>query len=148
LGPAAFSLRVFFISGVPRPVAARTFMSVRPVLLVEDDMDTRQALIDLLRGAGFPVLASDEGRKALELAAAVMPSAVVLDLVMSGMDGWEFLDRRKSVPQLARTPVIVITGTAGAKVDSAAAVLAKPLELDVLLSTLRRVVGGARAHAG
>jgi len=129
-------------------MAARTFMSVRPVLLVEDDTDTRQALIDLLRGAGFPVLASDEGRKALELAAAVMPSAVVLDLVMSGMDGWEFLDRRKSVPQLARTPVIVITGTAGAKVESAAAVLSKPLELEVLLSTLRRVVRGAPAHAG
>jgi CheY-like chemotaxis protein len=122
-------------------------MSVRPILVVEDDPDTRQALIDVLRGAGFPVLASDEGRKALELAAAVVPSAVVLDLVMTGMDGWEFLDRRKSVPQLARTPVIVITGTPGARVDTAAAVLPKPLVLEDLLATLRRLVG-ATALAG
>jgi CheY-like chemotaxis protein len=132
---------------MPRRAAGRTFMNVRPVLVVEDDTDLRQTLIDLLRGAGFPVLASDEGRKALELAAAVRPSAVVLDLAMSGMDGWEFLDRRKSVPQLARTPVIVITGAPGAKVEAAAAVLAKPLELGVLLSTLRRLVG-APARTG
>jgi two-component system, OmpR family, alkaline phosphatase synthesis response regulator PhoP len=120
---------------------------VRPVLVVEDDTDTRQALIDLLRGAGFPVLASDEGRKALELAAVVMPSAVVLDLVMSGMDGWEFLDRRRSVPQLERTPVIVITGAPGVRVEAAQAVLSKPFEHEVLLSTLRHLVG-APARAG
>jgi two-component system, OmpR family, alkaline phosphatase synthesis response regulator PhoP len=119
----------------------------RPVLLIEDDPATRDAMRALLAGAGHRVIASDEGRKALELAAVVMPSAVVLDLVMSGMDGWEFLDRRRSVPQLERTPVIVITGAPGVRVEAAQAVLSKPFEHEVLLSTLRHLVG-APARAG
>ena len=109
------------------------------MLIVEDDVETRETLMEVLRAAGFPVLASDEGRKALELAASIRPCAIVLDLVMSGMDGWEFLDRRKGVPALASTPVVAITGADSTGLD-AAAVLTKPFTSDDLVTTLRRVL--------
>jgi CheY-like chemotaxis protein len=113
---------------------------MRPVLVVEDEVQTREALVELLRSAGFSVLASDEGRKALELAAAMSPSAIILDLAMEGMSGWEFLARRRGTP-LARTPVVVITGSAEAEVAEVedAVVLRKPLDVDRLLTTLRRI---------
>ncbi len=98
----------------------------------------RDMLVQLVRDAGFPVLASDEGRKALELAASIRPCAIVLDLVMNGMNGWEFLDQRRRTPGLANTPVVVITGASANDID-AAAVLAKPFASADLVSTLRKV---------
>ena len=112
-----------------------------PVLIVEDERDTRDLLVQIVREAGFSVLASDEGRKALELAAAIHPCAIVLDLVMRGMDGWQFLDERKRFPALAATPVVVITGTSHPEID-AAAVLTKPFVSSELISTLRRILPG------
>jgi CheY-like chemotaxis protein len=127
--------------GVPRRLAACIFLivMVRPVLIVEDEPELRDVLVQVVRDAGFPVLASDEGRKALELAASIRPCAIVLDLVMQGMNGWEFLDERRRMPALARTPVVVITGGSAADID-AAAVLRKPFDAGDLVSTLRRLV--------
>lgn len=115
---------------------------MRPILVVEDDHDTRQALVDALRAAGFNVIASDEGRKAIELAAALRPSVVLLDLAMEGMDGRTFLDRRRTMPELARTPVVIITGgdVAGIPAD---AVFQKPVYIPEVLATVRRL--GKRA---
>jgi CheY-like chemotaxis protein len=109
------------------------------VLVVEDDVDTRDGLVEAFRGAGYDVLASDEGRKALELAEAVKPCVVVLDLMMKGMNGHEFLERRRTMPALLRTPVVVITGSS-VPVRDAAAVVTKPFALADLLDVVRRLV--------
>jgi DNA-binding response OmpR family regulator len=108
------------------------------VLVVEDDAATREALVGVLREAGFPVLASDEGRKALELASVVQPSVVVLDLSMPGMDGREFLERRKAMAAVQDIPVIVVSGASAGDVV-ADAVLPKPLDVGILISRVRRL---------
>jgi DNA-binding response OmpR family regulator len=115
-----------------------------PILVVEDDADTRDLLTDALRGDGFDVIASDEGRKAIELATVLRPSVVLLDLAMAGMDGRTFLDRRRAVPALARTPVVVITGSdvTGIPAD---AILRKPLEMREVLATVKRLRARVRA---
>ena len=110
------------------------------VLLVEDDHDVREALGAALAGEGLSVLASDEGRKALELAEISRPSVILLDLRMSGMSGWEFLEKRRSVPALARTPVVVMTG-AQEPLPDADVVLHKPFGIDELLQVVRRLLG-------
>jgi CheY-like chemotaxis protein len=107
------------------------------LLVVEDDADTREVLVAALREAGYAVLASDEGRKALELAGAMRPAAVVLDLTMPGMDGREFLARRREVPGVARTPVVVVTGGDAGDVD-ANVVLTKPVDIATLVDAIRR----------
>jgi CheY-like chemotaxis protein len=109
-----------------------------PVLVVEDDGPTRDALVGVLREAGFPVLASDEGRKALELATVMRPSVVVLDLTMPGMGGREFLTRRRDLPEVRRVPVIVVSGANAGDVQ-ADAVLQKPLDVGALIATIRRL---------
>jgi CheY-like chemotaxis protein len=100
---------------------------------------------ELLTGEGLRVIASDEGRKALELAGFTRPALVVLDLAMQGMDGWEFLARRDEVPALQGVPVLVVTASAG-EPPRGTAVLRKPVEPGQLLATIRRLLrSSARA---
>ena len=114
----------------------------RSVLLIEDDAQTRDAMSELLSGAGLRVIASDEGRKALELAGVTRPALVVLDLAMHGMNGWEFLERRGEVPALAGVPVLVVTASDG-ELPRGTSVLRKPVDPRVLLETIRALLRGA-----
>ncbi len=111
---------------------------MKPLLIVEDDDDLRDAYIEVLQAAGFSVIASDEGRKALELANVIKPSAISLDLHMHGMDGWEFLRERTRYPNAARAPVVVTTGVTAPDV-AADMVLMKPFELTDLVAAVRKV---------
>ncbi len=120
--------------------------STRSVLLIEDDAHTRDAMSELLAGAGLRVIASDEGRKALELAGFTRPALVVLDLAMHGMDGWEFLERRGEVPALEGVPVLVVTASTG-EPPRGTAVLRKPVDPGELLATIRRMLGAPGARA-
>lgn len=119
--------------------------AARPVLLIEDDADTRESMRALLVGAGHRVIASDEGRKALELAAATRPALVVLDLVTNGMSGWEFLERRADEPALAGIPVVVVTGSIGEAPGGAAAVFHKPVDARALLDKIGALLRAAKA---
>jgi CheY-like chemotaxis protein len=118
---------------------ASTRATARSVLLIEDDAHTRDAMSQLLTGEGLRVIASDEGRKALELAGFTRPAIVVLDLTMQGMDGWEFLARRDEVPALQGVPVLVVTASAD-ETPRGTSVLRKPVEPGELLATIRRLL--------
>src|SRR5512141_866559 len=111
----------------------------RSVLLIEDDAHTRDAMSELLSGEGLRVIASDEGRKALELAGATRPALVVLDLAMHGMTGWEFLERRAEVPALSGIPVLVVTGSPD-DMPRGTAVLRKPVDPTELLAAIRMLL--------
>ncbi len=112
----------------------------RSVLLIEDNAHTRDALSELLSGAGLRVIASDEGRKALELAGFTRPALIVLDLATHGMSGWEFLERRAEVPALAGVPVLVVTGSDD-EPPRGTPVLRKPVDPAELLATVRSLLG-------
>lgn len=111
------------------------------MLLIEDDAETREAMAALLAGAGLRVIASDEGRKALELAGATRPALVLLDLVTAGMNGWEFLERRGEEPALTGVPIVVVTGSSRDAPPNAAAVFRKPVDPSALLETVRTLLG-------
>jgi CheY-like chemotaxis protein len=111
----------------------------RRMLLIEDDSDTRAALTQLFSNAGFGVVSSDEGRKALELAAVTRPAVVVLDLVTAGMNGWEFLERRKGEPALRDVPVIVLSARRREPLD-VDLFLTKPIAPEDLLRAVRSLV--------
>jgi len=79
------------------------------VLVVDDDPEARELLEETLRSAGLlPVLASS-GKQALEALARSPVSAIVVDLMMPEMSGFELILRIRQNPQFAALPVIVLT---------------------------------------
>ena len=81
----------------------------RPVLIVEDDGNTRSMLTRTLEREGWSVIEAENGRAGLERAAESPPALVLLDLMMPEMDGFEFLDAFRSDEQGRSVPVVVIT---------------------------------------
>jgi signal transduction histidine kinase/DNA-binding response OmpR family regulator/HAMP domain-containing protein len=80
------------------------------VLIVEDDMSTRELMRRLLIGEGWRVHVAANGRQALERAKIETPNLVLLDLMMPEMDGFEFLVEFRKTPEFVSVPVIVVTG--------------------------------------
>ena len=109
------------------------------VLIVEDDADIREAVTELLRAQGVRVLATDEGQKALEMMETWRPAVVLLDLTLAGMNGHEFRRRQQATPQLARIPVVVMSGRPDPRL-AVDATLQKPFSLETLVDTLASFV--------
>ena len=117
---------------------------MKTILLVEDDDDVREALADVLREAGYDVAWAADGAEAMRaLRGGLRPSAILLDLMMPVMDGFQFRAEQESDPALAPIPVIVVSADGRLDRDAAAlhaaAMLAKPAEVDDLLATVARV---------
>jgi CheY-like chemotaxis protein len=118
------------------------------ILVVEDDPDIRNLVADLLASEGYRVRTAADGREALERAHEKRPQAIVLDLMMPGMDGFQFLERAGADPILAGIPVIVATASTERDVAGAAALLTKPFSAKSLLemlATSMRASGSALA---
>ncbi|QDT16197.1 PAS domain S-box protein [Alienimonas californiensis] len=82
---------------------------VNDVLVVDDDEVTRATLRKVFQELDTRVVEAANGRAALEQIQRVPPQLIVLDLVMPVMDGFEFLDELRRVPQMQDVPVVVLT---------------------------------------
>jgi len=80
-----------------------------PILVVDDDTVTREAIVDLLVGASLKAVAVPDGPSALEWLEGELPSLVLLDVTMPKMDGYEVLRRIRETPHLSSVPVVVMT---------------------------------------
>jgi CheY-like chemotaxis protein len=109
-------------------------------LVVEDDADLRDALAEIIEGAGYTVLTAANGRDALAMAAEHPPALVLLDLLMPVMDGQEALVALRQLP--GHIPVVFMS--AGLRARDAAAqldaegYLEKPFNVDELLRLVAR----------
>ena len=88
-------------------------MSSGAVLIVDDDNDVRSALAELLEEEGFSVEGAPNGREALALlrGGTVHPAVILLDLMMPGMDGWDFRHEQMRDPKLAAVPVVIVSAS-------------------------------------
>jgi CheY-like chemotaxis protein len=114
------------------------------VLVVDDDPDIRESLETVLGVHGHPVLAAADGVEAIGVLRRErsQPCVILLDLMMPGMNGFEFRAELEADPALAEIPVVIITG-AGVLADEKAGtlnaeVLRKPFDLKALLKTVKR----------
>jgi PAS domain S-box-containing protein len=80
------------------------------VLVVDDDTETRYLLGAILDTEGYGSLLAASGNEALEILSRIRPDAVLLDLLMPGMDGFELLTRIKEDRSLRNLPILVLTG--------------------------------------
>ena len=113
------------------------------VLLVDDDQDLRDSIADLLRQRGYSVATAEDGHAALSIITGNgVPCIVLLDLVMPGMDGWQFLGAVQHNPNLSAIPIVI--ASAHAKTHAPAGtvgVLHKPFDFDELFSVVARHCG-------
>lgn len=94
-----------------RVIARLTEQSMqRNILLVDDEADTLQSLSRILRKAGWQTTLATDGEEALAALGITRPAAIVLDLMMPGMDGFAFLREMRKQSHLRSIPVIVMSG--------------------------------------
>jgi len=79
------------------------------ILVVDDQEENVQLMADVLSSAGYVTLAAHSGLEALELLKTNAPRAILLDMLMPGMDGFEVIRRIRDNPATARIPIMVIT---------------------------------------
>ncbi|MGZ4109767.1 MAG: response regulator [Actinomycetota bacterium] len=116
------------------------------VLLVDDDAVMTRLLEVNFRLAGFRVGIASSGDAALERMQAVPPDAVVLDVMLPGLDGYEVCRQMRQRPSLAKVPVVFLSARAEgddrvqADVTGPVDHIAKPFELVDLVELVRRRV--------
>jgi CheY-like chemotaxis protein len=119
------------------------------LLVVDDDPNTRALLSEALEGRGACVRASASAREARAAITLWHPDLVISDVGMPRENGYELIRRVRGLPAEAggRTPAIACTGYAGAEGRARAidagfdAVVAKPVDLDLLVATIAHVAG-------
>jgi len=121
--------------------------SGQKVLLVDDDKDLLRTLSVRLKADGYKVVFAADGISAISVARKEEPDIIILDLSLPGGGGFTVMERLRSLLPLAQIPIIVLTARdiLGNKERSlnagAQALLLKPVDNDVLLETIRKVLG-------
>src|SRR3954466_1918789 len=119
------------------------------VLIAEDDPDTLVILRVNLSGAGIEPMLAGDGHTALERIQAESPDAVLLDVLLPGIDGWQVLEELHATGN--RVPVIMCSGKNNmhdlqrARELGAVAYLVKPFDTDRLFQATTRAGGRRRA---
>jgi len=111
-----------------------------------DDRSDRLQPLEEIMSQGYEVHAFESAGEALDhLRSKPLPTMILLDLMLAGMDGFEFRRVQLSDPRMASVPVALMSGTsdvaAMASVLQAAAFLHKPFDLTALLATVARTCG-------
>jgi DNA-binding response OmpR family regulator len=111
------------------------------VLVIDDDSAVRDLLKRFLEKEGFRVEVATNGKDGLRRAREIMPIAITLDVMMPGMDGWAVLTALKADTMLANIPVVMLTMARDKHMGytlGASDYLTKPIEREVLVSTLKK----------
>jgi len=83
---------------------------MRTILIVDDELKSREFLSRVLGGSGWDVITANNGRDALEKIKISRPHAIVLDMTMPEMDGFEVARSLKSNPEYRTIPILAATG--------------------------------------
>ncbi len=131
-------------------IKASCVQQERPlVLVVEDDPSAAKLLSLYLTEAGFAVEFANTGEVGLEKVRALRPGVITLDILMQGLDGWEFLSRLKDDHKIAGIPVVIVSilDERGKGFSlGAAEYLVKPVDRDDVISAVRRVARTSSAQ--
>ncbi len=112
------------------------------VLVIDDEPTVRELIARYLTKAGFHVEVATNGAEGLRLAKELRPNAITLDVLMPGMDGWAVLSALKADPELADTPVIMLTMTDNRNLGFALGAtdyLSKPIDRNRLVTLLEKL---------
>lgn len=118
------------------------------VLVVDDEPMVRETLGQVLTEEGYVVDLAVDGETALERVQAARPDAILLDLMMPGMNGRQFLQELRENPAYEHVPVLIMTAVHGLNVNlatlGASEVVEKPFNVDELLNKVALLVYRSR----
>lgn len=117
----------------------------RVVMVVDDDNEIREALADVLADRGYEVIEACDGQQALErLATGRRPDAILFDLWMPVMDGWQLNQALLGDQSLSQIPRVILTAARGQKAKelNVVEVLTKPVRLEQMLGLVERLTAG------
>jgi CheY-like chemotaxis protein len=115
-------------------------------LVVEDDPVSRRIIVVRLQRGGFTTIEAADGAEALARIGQSLPDAVVTDMAMPGMDGWELIARLQADARTADLPIVVLTSGLGLRPapDGVRRVLVKPDDLGKLVDAVRTAIAQRR----
>lgn len=113
--------------------------AAKQILIIEDDLGSRRALINVLEDRGYRVAGVGSVAEAMQfLRQNAIPQLIVLDLMLPDMEGWDFRHEQKKDPRLAAIPVIAVSAV-GKLVDVEYS-FRKPLDYDQFLRAVQQYV--------
>jgi len=121
-----------------------------PVLVIDDNADSRDVIRRTLEDDGHVVATAPGGEEGLALARKLSPSLILLDVMMPGMDGWAVLRQIKTDPALKAIPVAMVTVVDDERMAfslGASEYLAKPIDRGRLVEMADALTSGAQGHA-
>jgi len=121
---------------------------MKKFLIVDDDTELRSSLAEVLQGEGYATEEAASGREALKKIASEEFDVVLLDMMMPEMDGMETLMELKRSGSRSKVVMITAFATIGNAVEAikkgASDYISKPFKIEVLLTTIRRVLEESR----
>jgi CheY-like chemotaxis protein len=119
---------------------------MKRVLIIEDDVAIRESIAEVLELEGYSVSEAGDGREGLRKASEAAPNLIILDLMMPGMNGWQFREAQKADPELAGVPVVVLSAVATepwSDMEDVSARFPKPFNVGALLAAVGRYATAA-----
>ena len=114
----------------------------RSVLIIEDDPKFARLMMDLARERGFKCLIAGDGETGLHFAEFHVPSGIILDIGLPGIDGWEVMERLKENMKTRHIPVHFISAAdreIDAMIRGAVGYMTKPVDLEDIHHALGRI---------
>ena len=145
------SLQAITVANPPAPAPAEAEHG-KHVLVVDDSPSVRRVVSNMLKQHGWEVQMARDGVEALEMISQETPAAVLLDIEMPRMDGYELIATVRAQEQYRTLPLVVLTSRAAAKHQQraiqlgASSYVIKPYQDEELINTLNTLVYGAPAR--
>ncbi len=122
----------------------------RKVLIVEDNQDSRELVVKVLKSKGYLTIEAEDGEEALEKARAEKPDLVLLDISLPKLNGYEVAKRLKAMEEFQEIPIVAFTAHA-MKGDREKVIVAgfegyisKPVNIRELPDQIRYFIRGKR----
>jgi twitching motility two-component system response regulator PilH len=116
------------------------------VLIVDDSPTEQHVFCEMLEKHGFETIVASDGEEAIQTAERVQPAAIIMDVVMPGMDGYQATRKLAKQPSTQSIPVVMVS-TKGQETDriwglrqGAVEYLIKPVSSDLLVTAVKNVL--------
>lgn len=120
-------------------IRQRPSRTMPTILVVDDESSVLHMVSDILQDEEMRVLTAESGQEALDLAKHEQPDLIITDLMMPGINGRVLCQHLRSLPELSKTPVLLMTAAYQVQaLGDFAGIIPKPFDIDDLLSQVYR----------